>query len=541
MPDNITELKNLIKGEIADDEATLVKYSHDASLFEIKPRAVIFPKDSEDVKNIVKFAAEKKLSVTARAAGTDMTGGPLNDSLVLDFTKYFNRIKEIGSDYAIAESGVYYRDFEKEAEKRGLFLPSYPASKEICAIGGMIANNSGGEKSLIYGKTENYIDELKVVLTDGNEYTIKKLSKIELEKKIKQQDFEGELYRKMHDLLEKNFNIAKNAKPDVSKNSSGYNIWDVWDKNYFNLIKLFVGSQGTLGIITEAKLRLEKIKPHSGMLVIFMKDLSILANLINEVLPFKPTSFESFDDNTLKLALRFFTGFLKRLGAANLLSLGFKFLPDFYTILTFGMPKLVLLVEFEENTAEEVNRKIKELRNHLVKFPIRTRVAASKAEADKYWVIRRESFNLLRHKIKNKQTAPFIDDFIVKPEFLPEFLPRLYKLLDKYGFFYTIAGHVGNGNFHIIPLMTLSDAEERNKIPDASKNVYDLVLEYKGSISAEHNDGLVRSPYLEQMFGRDVCRIFENIKNIFDPQNIFNPRKKIGATIQYALEHIKHG
>src|SRR3989344_7170221 len=148
MSDNITELKNLIKGEFADDEATLRKYSHDASLFEIKPLAVIFPKDSEDVKNIIKFASEKKLSVTARAAGTDMTGGPLNDSLILDFTKHFNRIKEMGPDYAIVEPGVYYRDFEKAAAERGLFLPSYPASKEICAIGGMIANNSGGEKAL---------------------------------------------------------------------------------------------------------------------------------------------------------------------------------------------------------------------------------------------------------------------------------------------------------------------------------------------------------------------------------------------------------
>ena len=151
--------------------------------------------------------------------------------------------------------------------------------------------------------------------------------------------------------------------------------------------------------------------------------------------------------------------------------------------------------------------------------------------------MRRESFNLLRHKVKGKKTAPFIDDLIVRPEFLSEFLPKLYEILDRYKFLYTIAGHVGDGNFHIIPLMRLEREEERVKIIPAMDEVYKLVFQYGGSISAEHNDGLIRSPYLRQMYGDEIYRIFEEIKKIFDPQNIFNPGKKTSASLEYVLEH----
>ncbi|RME58695.1 FAD-binding oxidoreductase, partial [Candidatus Parcubacteria bacterium] len=149
------------------------------------------------------------------------------------------------------------------------------------------------------------------------------------------------------------------------------------------------------------------------------------------------------------------------------------------------------------------------------------------------------SFNLLRRKVRGKHAAPFVDDIIVRPEFLPEFLPRLYAILDRYQLLYTIAGHVGNGNFHIIPLMDLRQKSEREKIPRVSKEVYKLVLHYGGSLSAEHNDGLIRGPYLQQMYGRKVFDMFVRVKKIFDPQGIFNPRKKTGASLRYAMAHIR--
>ena len=174
------------------------------------------------------------------------------------------------------------------------------------------------------------------------------------------------------------------------------------------------------------------------------------------------------------------------------------------------------------------------------KFKVRIRIASSKTDVQKYWTIRRESFNLLRKHVEGKKTAPFIDDIIVRPEHLPQFLPELNRILDEYKNYmiYTIAGHPGDGNFHIIPLMDLSDEKSWNIILELSDKVYDLVLKYGGSITAEHNDGLIRTPYLEKMYGKEVHGLFEEVKRIFDPLNIFNPGKKVGGSIDYASKHI---
>lgn len=541
---NLKNQLNFLKGEVLEDEATLKFYSRDASLFEIKPQIVVFPKDVDDIKNLVVFAnknLDQKIHLTPRSAGSDMTGGPLGESIVVEFTKYFNHIKKIGDNYALTEPGVFYRDFEKETLKHNLLLPSYPASREICAVGGMAANNAGGEKTLAYGKTEKYIEELKVVLSDGNEYQFSPLTKSELEEKIKLQNFEGEIYRKIYKLAEDNYDAIKKAKPEVSKNSAGYLLWDVWDRNIFDLTKLFVGSQGTLGIITEIKFKLVKPKTHSKLLVIFLKDIKPLAEIVSKVLKHRPESFESYDDNTLKLVIRFLPEFVELLRAKNIFSLAWQFLPEFWTILTSGFPKLILLAEFTGDSIAEVDEKIEAAKTDLQSLKIKMRATRNEKEARKYWVMRRESFNLLRHHIRGLRTAPFIDDFVVKPEKLPEFLPKLNQILSEYSLIYTVAGHVGDGNFHIIPLMNLADPKSRKIIPELSEKVYRLVLDFGGSITAEHNDGLIRGFYLKAMYGDKIYKLFKEVKNIFDPNNIFNPGKKVDANMEYALSHLDVG
>lgn len=540
-------LKNIIKGDVEIDNQTLNLYSHDASLFEVKPQAVVFPKDIQDIKNLVKFVNQNKrlhssLSLTARSAGTDMGGGSINDSIIVEFNKYFNHIKNVSGFSAVSQPGVLYKDFEKETLKYGLIFPSYPASKEICAIGGIVNNNSGGEKSLEYGKTEKYVEELKVILSDGNEYTLKPLNDKELQDKLTLNGFEGEIYRKIYKLITQNYDILQKAKPNVSKNSAGYYLWNVYDKEakIFNLIKLFVGAQGTLGLVTQAKLKLVPVKKYSEMRIIFLYELNHLGNIINSILPLEPESFETYDDHTLKLAIKFFPSLAKSLGTKGLLQTAWHFLPEFFMILTGGIPKLVLQVEFAGNSDKILKEKIKNLEEALKHFNLKARTARSKKEEKKYWVIRRESFNLLRRNIKDKHTAPFIDDFIVRPEYLQEFLPQLNSIFSKYpNLIYTIAGHLGDGNFHIIPLMDIKNPRERALIPTLADEVYDLVLKYKGSITAEHNDGLIRTPYLKKMYGEKVYELFEQTKKIFDPHNIFNPRKKVGGDLDFAMNHIR--
>ena len=206
-----------------------------------------------------------------------------------------------------------------------------------------------------------------------------------------------------------------------------------------------------------------------------------------------------------------------------------------------GLPKLVLLAEFTGESAHEAYGKAREAADDLRRIGFRVRIAGSGRDSEKYWAVRRESFNLLRTKIKGKQTALFIDDLIVRPEFLPQFLPELEALLKPYekDMTYTVAGHMGDGNFHIIPLMDLHSARARQIIPELAKKVYALEFKSHGSMTAEHNDGLIRTPYLEKMYGEKISGFFKDIKNTFDPQGIFNPGKKVGGTNVYAMEHMR--
>ncbi|HVO29048.1 MAG TPA: FAD-binding oxidoreductase [Candidatus Paceibacterota bacterium] len=558
------EIKTFFHGDVAADDATLAKFSRDYSVFKVRPQVVVFPHDVEDVRNLVKFATRKKMmgedvSLTGRSAGTDMTGGPLTQSIVVSFTKYFNHILSIGpaernagadsrNDAAEArvEPGVYFRDFEKEIAPRGLLYPAYPASKELCALGGMVNNNSGGEKTLAYGKTENYVRALNVVLSDGELHTIWPLSGTELQSKLNEQSFEGDLYRRVYDLITLNYDGIMKAKPDVSKNSAGYYLWNVWDKprGVFDLTKLLVGSQGTLGLLTEAKLGLVRAKKHSRLAVVFLKTLDPVGDLVEEVLKFKPESIESYDDKTLEVAVKLWRQVLGSM-KGNIVKLAWQFLPEAFMVMRHGMPKMIMLVELTGDDEKELVAELRRLCADIKEFSkthpgIQVRGLANESDEQKYWTIRRESFALLHNNTTGRDTAPFIDDFIVKPEHMAEVLPKVNAILDKYkdDLIYTIAGHPGNGNFHIIPLMDLRDARVRALIPKISEEVYQLVFQYRGSITAEHNDGLIRTPYLEEMYGPKVTELFAEVKKIFDPLDIFNPGKKVGGDLRYSTDHI---
>jgi FAD/FMN-containing dehydrogenase len=536
-------------GDIDDAAATLEKYSHDASMFEIKPQLVIAPKTASDVALAVKLVAETKkdnptLSLTARSGGTDMSGAAINDSIIVDFNRYLTKVISVKDDIAVTEPGVFYRDFDVLTGEYE--LPSYPASRDLCTVGGIINNNSGGERSLRYGKTERYVPELKFVFADGIERVVKPLNRKELIVKMAQKDFEGTIYRDLFDLIEKHYDQIKAAKPHVSKNSTGYRLWDIWDRQtgIFDLTQVIVGAQGTLGFVTEGTLQLVKRAKHSGLLVLFMHDIDDLGELIETVLKHKPVTFESFDDATLWLSIKFMPSFLRLLGPVRFIHLLLTLIPDGLQLLR-GIPKLVLMVEFNGETEDEVRVKIKALHKELAHLKARYEINGfeedpSEGASEKFWIMRRYSFQLLRSKVKDKHTAPFIDDLVVNPEYLSEFLPKLRVIIKKYKLLATIAGHMGDGNFHIIPLMKLEDKKDRKKILPAMKEVNELVLKYKGSLSGEHNDGLVRGPWLEEMYGKEMVELFKETKTIFDPDGIFNPHKKANADWDYSYSHIRN-
>lgn len=528
-----------MKGEVLDDAAALKSASRDTSLFMRMPELVVCPEDATDVSAVVKEICRAReagaaVSLAARSAGTDMTGGPLTTGVVVSFTKHMNHVLEVGDNFAITEPGVYYRDFEKETLKKNLILPSYPASREIAAMGGIVANNSGGERTLEYGQTERYVEELEVVLSDGSQATFKALTATELDEKKRLQSLEGEIYRKMDTLLTQNTALIEEHRPKVSKNSAGYALWSVKDakKNTFNLAKLICGSQGTLALWTKVKLALVKPKEHRAMLVVFLYELNILPEIVKRVLLENPESFESYDDHTFTLAVKFLPGMLSQMGFLKAARLGIDFIPEAAMVATGGVPKMILMAEFAEDTIEEADRKALAAKQALAGLHVQAKVEKNEKESEKYWIVRRESFALLRKNMHGLYAAPFIDDFVVPPTSYPEFLPKLHALLDEYKshFIYTIAGHIGNGNFHIIPLMDLSKEENRQVILELAPKVYELVISEGGTTTGEHNDGIIRTPYLPMLFGAEMVALFAETKEIFDSLNIFNPGKKVGGT-----------
>jgi FAD/FMN-containing dehydrogenase len=538
------DIDNILEGDVSILAIDRERLARDTSLFYVKPAIVVYPKNSRDISKLISYVAHHKekdlaLSVTMRAAGTCMTGGPLTESIVVDTTKYMNQMLAVTDTYATAQPGMYYRDFEKQTLAHGWIMPSYPASRELAALGGIVLNNSGGEKTLTYGKTERYVKELAVVYANGEEDTVRALTKEQLDVKMAEQTESGRIHRELFALITQNYDVIKEAKPRVSKNSSGYYLWNVYDKTtgIFDIVKLIVGSQGTLACVTSATLTGAKPKTHSRMLVMFVPSTSRLGEIIPKILLHKPETLESYDDHTFKIAIKFFKDIALRMGG-SMFSLGLQFLPEFWMVLTGGVPKVILMAEFTGDTEEDVEKQVAAAEQDMKQFNLPLRRTKNEQEAKKYWTFRRESFNLLRQKLSGLRTAPTTDDIIVHPTDLPTFLPKLDVIFAKYDLVYTVAGHMGDANFHIIPLVDIHKKGIVTELHKLMDEVYDLVFQYGGSMSAEHNDGLLRTAYLPKMFSPDIISLFEQTKTIFDPQNILNPGKKVFGDKAYAWKHV---
>jgi FAD/FMN-containing dehydrogenase len=541
-----SDIHAFLAGDITSSEEDRERVARDTSLFYMKPEIVVYPKHKEDLLKLVSYIYQQKkdgidLSLTVRSAGTDMTGGPLNVCIVVDVTRYINHMVSVDEHHATAEPGMFYRDFEKETLKFGWLLPSYPASRELAAIGGIVSNNSGGEKTLVYGKTEKYVEALDVVFANGETDTIKPLNIYELQVKMKEETESGRIHREIYNLIGEHYDVIERARPTVSKNSSGYYLWNVYDKEKqnFDLTKLIVGSQGTLACVASATINGVKPKEHSRMLIMMLPNTEKLGEVITKMLAHNPETFESYDDHTFKIAMKFFKDIAHKMGG-GMLSLGFKFLPEFWMVLTGGVPKLILLAEFTGDSEVDVKNQVEAAYNDMKSFGYPIKHTNSPEEARKYWTFRRESFNLLRSKLQGYRTAPTIDDIVVHPSDLPEFLPKLDIIFKKYDkeLIYTIAGHMGDANFHIIPLIDIKKAGIIETLHNLMDEVFDLVFEYKGSMSAEHNDGLLRTAYLPKMFSPEIISLFEKTKAIFDPEGILNPLKKVGYDKDTAWKYV---
>lgn len=538
-------LKKSLKGEVLTDERIRRQLSHDASIFELVPDVIVRPKDSADIKKLVTFITKHKaqhprLSLTPRAAGTDMSGAAIGSSILLEMTPYFNKIHGINGTELHVEPGVFMRDIGPLLHEEGLRLGCVPASRALCTIGGIVGNNSGGEQSLRYGNADRWVRELKVILADGNEYVVKPLTKRQLDRKMAEPTFEGQLYKRIYELIEKNYDIIKNARPNTNKNSMGYNLWHVWDRDIgiFDLTYLFTGSQGTLGIITDITIEAVPKAEHSGLLLAYLPSMKHLGEIIETVMAHRPATFEGFDDITFNLGIRYFKTFRKQLGTKEYMRQQAWLLKS-VAKLKGRIPSIMMMIGFEGSSKAEVLRKIARLHNDLHRYKIRMDVQDDQQSSAPFWQIRRAALSLLSNQIHGRYASPFIDDMAVQPKFLPKFIPEIRKVIRKYKLPVTLQGHFGDGNFHLIPLLDIAGTKDQAKLEPVLREVIPIILKYNGTMAGEHNDGMVRGPWLPAMFGQDVYAIFREVKTICDPLYIFNPFKKTDASWDYSMSHIR--
>lgn len=541
----LDRLREQVKGEVTTDTLPREQASHDASIYELTPDVVVSPHDSTDIQKLVTFVLKHKsayprLALTPRSAGTDMSGAAIGSSIVLEMTPHFNNIQELKEGILHVQPGVFMRDIDPLLEAQGLQLGCVPASRALCTIGGMVGNNSGGEQSLRHGNTDRWVRELKVVLADGNEYTIKPLTKRQLDKKMAEKTYEGALYKGVYELIEKNYDAIKNARPNVNKNSMGYNLWSVWDRDtgIFDLTYLFTGSQGTLGIITDIKIEAVSKAKHSGLLLAYLPSMKQLGEVIETVMAHRPATFEGFDDITFNLGIRYFRTFRRQLGTKEYLRQQTWLLKS---VAKFKghLPNILLMIGFEGASQAEVLRKISRLHDDLRRYKLPMDIEGDEASSAPFWQIRHAALSLLGHQIHGRYASPFIDDMAVQPKYLPKFIPEIRAIIRKYKLPVTLQGHFGDGNFHLIPLLDIVGTKDQAKLEPVMRELIPIVLKYGGTMAGEHNDGMVRGPWLPAVFGQEVYEVFKEVKELFDPLYIFNPHKKTDASWEYSMSHIR--
>jgi FAD/FMN-containing dehydrogenase len=522
----IKDLQEKLDGEVSYDSTTREFFSTDGGIFKVTPKLVIYPHNEKDVIETLRFnhnlvPKNRALPITARGKGTDQCGASLSEGISMVFPAHMRRMISMNKETITVQPGMIFSHLESILNSHGRFLPPYPASMDFCSVGGALANNSSGEKTLKYGPMRNYVAGLRAVLHNGDVIETFRLNKKELKQKKKQGDLEGELYTRIDDLIENNRALIEKARPGVSKNSAGYNLWDIKGKDgSFDMSQLLVGSQSTLGIITEAMLYHIPYNKNTTLLVGYFDSVKKLQEAVLEIAPLHPSALELVDDKVISFVLEK----QPRL-VANLL-------PE-------KMPKVVLLVEFDDDKAKNQSKKGKKAEKILQKCAYEIKITANKLEQDQLWRIRRQAAAIIWMKQGPKKALPIIEDGIVPLDKFGDFLEQAYALLDKYKVKDAVWGHAGNGHLHIQPFLDLSNIRDRHKIYALSDEFYKMVLKLGGSISGEHNDGIMRGSYLRQMYGAEIYGMFKEVKKMFDPYNLLNPRSKLGATKEYGQVHLR--
>lgn len=526
---SLASLKHSLKGDIFTDNTTRKLYATDASAYRELPLAVAIPKDKDDLVTLVKFAQENQTSLIPRTAGTSLAGQVVGDGIVVDVSKHFNKVIEINEKegYAWVEPGLIRDDLNKHLAPHGFFFAPETSTANRAMIGGMIGNNSCGSNSVVYGSTREHLLEVKTILADGSESWFGSVDSNAFLDRCNGLSVSGELqnniYFETRGILKEKTNqeeiIKGFPKANIPRRNTGYALDMLLrhkpfqkDGTNFNFCSLIAGSEGTLCLVTAAKIKLTPLPPNNKRLVCIHSetiDDSLKANLI--ALKYNPSACELMDHYILEATKR------------NAMYNALRFFVE-------GDPQAILVVELNGDTSDEADEKANQLIEELKSAGRGYAYPIIKGERIKQvWNLRKAGLGLLSNIPGDAKPAPVIEDTAVDVEDLPAYISDFNKILEKHGLYSVHYAHAGSGELHLRPILNLKTADGQTQFRTIAEEIAKLVKKYKGSLSGEHGDGRLRGEFLPEMIGEHNYQLVKQVKQLWDPSNIFNPGKIVDS------------
>jgi FAD/FMN-containing dehydrogenase/Fe-S oxidoreductase len=504
-------LKHHTSAEVRFDDTSRRLYSTDASHYQIQPLGVVIPRSTADLVATVQIAGELNIPITARGGGTSLSGQSIGPGIVLDCSKYLHSVGEVNleSQTVKVQPGVVLDHLNRHLMSTGLMFGPDVATANRATLGGMLGNNSAGARSVVYGQTVDHVRSLNVILSDGRTTDLGIHDAKSWQAQCERHDAKGALYRTIDTITRTNAAEIEARFPKILRRVSGYNLPGIASRS---LMPLVVGSEGTLAVIAEAELNLVPRPKHRGLLVPHFNSMIAALDCLAICLEMKPSAVELMDTMLIDLA-RNQRSLSKTMAAIE------------------GRPAALLMVEFSADTEAEVADRVEKLARRLRNAPGMTAavVALDPALRDPLWSLRSAAVPLLYGMPGDRKPVTFVEDCAVSPERLPEFAERFRGIIRSHGTEGAFYGHASVGCLHIRPVLNLHDPADVVKMRAIMDDVTDLVLEFQGSLSGEHGDGLVRSAWNEKMFGPQIYEAFRQIKRAFDPENVLNPGRVVNA------------
>ena len=509
-------MERQIAGEVRFDRIARALYSTDASVYQIEPQGVVLPRSRDDLINVVRICARRGCPLTMRGGGTSQAGQAIGAGLIIDTSKYLNRMLDLNVEerWARVEPGIVLDELNAQLKPHALRFAPDISTASRATLGGMMANNSSGARSVLYGKTIDHVLEQEVVLSDGSVTRFGPLTPVELDAICAGEGLEAECYRVVRRLAQEHAAEVERRFPKVIRRVGGYNLDEFTQPDRpFNLTKLMVGSEGTLGVVLEAKVRLVPLPNAKAVLAIQFADLLESLSAAPLILRHGPSAIEVMD--------KFILDHTKQSPALDALRRSF----------IEGDPGALLCVEFYADRQEDLPPRLealeRDLRSHGLGY--RYHHALDLPGQAKVWTLRESALGLSMAMKDEAKSLSFVEDTAVAPEKLRDYIERFLQIIRKHGTSAGVYAHASVGCLHVRPVINLKTEEGVRKFEAIANDVADLALEFGGALSGEHGDGLVRSPFMEKMFGPTLYQAFRTIKRTFDPQSIFNPGKIVDA------------